>query len=213
MTITLRSVQCRNTEDVTGADEFYVRGGVSVPGLPPRAVLTKPFEINDNQKLFFSGALQDPDQAVLFEGNLSDAASIEIGLNFYDADFNLEDWDSRYQSLLAAVGGGIGAALGMVVAGPVGAAAGAMVGATGPALAKAFSTIDKDDLLGTVEQTVKVSDLTEGRHEDTWTFSNNRPSIKIPPVDEPPLVKPKKGSWWSDWDYTVSYVIDVGPGR
>lgn len=47
--VELVDVYCRDTEDITGADDFYLVGGFA-GGQVSKAILTTPIKINDKQK-------------------------------------------------------------------------------------------------------------------------------------------------------------------
>ncbi|MFD8382084.1 hypothetical protein ACFV2X_26755 [Streptomyces sp. NPDC059679] len=198
--IALTSVYCRDTEDITGADEFYVAGGAGTgprSGSKSKAILTKPAEINSRQKKILSG-----DEYVIFDDNVYVDDFVEIGLEFCDKDFNEDDFDAKYVALVSALTGAIGTAVGSLATPAVGAVAGAILAATPPALIKVLATIDKDDILGTVQKRVNVADYPDGRSGPfTWKFSDKKPNI----------TEKAEGLAWSDWDYEVDYVIDVGP--
>ncbi|MFD8197568.1 glycine zipper domain-containing protein [Streptomyces wuyuanensis] len=194
--IALKSVTCRDTEDLTGADEFYVAGGAgtgSLSGHKSKAILTKPIDINTNETKLFP-----VEQAVVFDDNVAVDDFVEVGLEFMDKDFEVEDFDPKYQALVLALTTAVGAAVGSLVAPGVGTVAGAILGATPGALVKVMATMDKDDLLGTVQKRFDLKDYPEGRHGPyEWSFADGK----------------KEGSVWSTWDYSVAYVIDVGPAK
>ncbi|MEU5023848.1 hypothetical protein [Streptomyces milbemycinicus] len=197
--IALTFVHCRDTEDITGADEFYVAGGAGTGLLSDsksKAILTEPFDINSPEKRILSGK-----EYVIFDDNVHVDDFVEIGLEFRDADFSEKDFDAKYVALVSALTAAIGTAVGSLATPAVGAVAGAILAATPPALVKVLATIDKDDTLGTVQKRVNVADYRDGRHAFTWKFSNKNPNI----------TEEAENSAWSDWDYEVGYVIDVGP--
>ncbi|VVB96531.1 Uncharacterised protein [uncultured archaeon] len=52
MRVVLEDVTCWNTEDIHGADSFYVLGAVTC-GRDKESIVTKPFQINDGQTFRF----------------------------------------------------------------------------------------------------------------------------------------------------------------
>lgn len=215
----LRSVSCKDTEDITGADDFYcVGGGAVVPARRGKAVestarLSEPLKINDGQTKYFP---KNPkDQTIVFEGDVDEGDFVECQLSFYDEDFSApKDWDAKYDALLSAIGSAIGSAVGALVAPVAGTIAGAIAGAAFPAAVKVWDRLDKDDLLGTVEKRFKVAELKTGNNGPfSWNFSDKNPHIieGIPGKSSPgPIVRPDESDkGFSDWDYTVTYSISV----
>ncbi|MER7792749.1 hypothetical protein [Streptomyces sp. NPDC097640] len=202
VTIALKSVHCGDTEDITGADELYVAGGAgtsSRSGAKHKAILTKAIEINSGQQKILSG----PDY-VIFDDNVYVDDFVELGLEFRDQDFSENDFNAKYVALVSALTGAIGTAVGSLATPAVGAVAGAILAATPPALISVLASIDRDDVLGTVQKRVNVAAYPDGRSGPfKWKFSDRKPNI----VEEPGLLA------WSDWDYEVSYVIDVNPAQ
>ncbi|MEU4202356.1 hypothetical protein [Streptomyces sp. NPDC045470] len=201
----LKDVHCINTEDITGADDFYVAGGGGTgpeSGRRHTAVLTKPIKINDNDRKQFPDA-----ESVIFEGDVKTSDFVEVALQFFDEDFNAEkDFDAKYQALTASLVAGIGTAVGAVATPAAGAVAAAILTATVPALAKVLDTIDKDDVLGTVEKRVAVKDLQTGRNGPwTWKLTNKNPVIH----EGVPSSAQSNVPGFSDWEYAVRYEIDV----
>lgn len=199
VTITLTSVYCRDTEDITGADEFYVAGGAGtgpLSGSKSKAILTKPIDINSPEKRILSDK-----EYVIFDDDVHVNDFIEIGLEFRDKDFDEDDFDAKYVALVSALTAAIGTAVGSLATPAVGAVAGAILAATPPALVKVLATIDKDDVLGTVQKRVNIGECKDGISAFTWKFSDKNPNI----------TEEAAGSAWSDWDYEVGYVIVVGP--
>ncbi|XVQ11206.1 hypothetical protein ACQP1W_01135 [Spirillospora sp. CA-255316] len=201
VTITLRSVYCGATEDAIGPDEFYIAGGAGTgprSGSKSKAVLTRPIEINTRQQKILSG-----DEYVIFDDNVYIDDFVEIGLEIRDQDFS-DDFDAKYRTLLYALNGAVGTAVGSLAGPTEGAVAGAILAATPPALTMVLSTIANDDVLGTVQKRVNIADCPDGRSGPfKWKFSNEEPNI-TEGAGTPAGV---------DWDYEVSYVIDVGPAR
>jgi len=156
--VELVDVYCRDTEDITGADDFYLVGGL-VGGTITKAILTTPIKINDKQRKSFK-----PDQAVLFEGEIPQGESIKGGLKAYDEDAG-KDW-AKYGDTVQQISTAVSAAL--AVTGPQGAIAGTVLKAatTGVGI---LSTLDKDDLLGTTE--LEISSTGPSHEERAWVMS------------------------------------------
>ncbi|MEH2317562.1 hypothetical protein [Nostoc sp.] len=156
--VELVDVYCRDTEDITGADDFYLLGGL-VGGAITKAILTTPIKINDKQKKSFK-----PDQAVLFEGEIPQGQSIKGGLKAYDEDA-AKDW-AQYGDTVKKIASVISGAL--AAAGPQAAIAGTILSAvtTGGGI---LASLDKDDLLGSTE--LDISSSGPVHEERTWIMS------------------------------------------
>src|SRR4028118_539861 len=85
MKIELIDVVCGNTEDVTGADHFYLVGALA-GGTVVKPILTKPIKINDKQRKTFPAG-----ESVLFEGDVPQGQSVKGGIKAYDQDAS-GDW-------------------------------------------------------------------------------------------------------------------------
>lgn len=177
MKIELIDVYCRDTEDITGADEFYLLGALA-GGTVVKPILTKPIDINDKQKKTFPAG-----ESVLFEGDIPAGQSVKGGIKAYDEDF-AKDW-AKYGSTVTAISGGVSTVL-ATFGGPQGATAGAILGAVTKGV-DFFSQLDKDDLLGTAE--LEISATGPAFEERSWVMSK------------------KSGIGWSTWDYTLRYRI------
>lgn len=177
MKIELIDVVCRDTEDITGADHFYLVGAL-VGGTVTKPILTKPIRINDDQRKTFPAG-----ESVLFEGEVPQGQSVKGGIKAFDEDAG-KDWD-QYGSVVSGISGAVSKALALL-GGPAGATAGAVLGAVTQGVGF-FSSLDKDDLLGTTE--LEISATGPRFEERSWLMS-------------------KKGSFWSSWDYTVRYRIE-----
>ncbi|MEH2140826.1 hypothetical protein [Nostoc sp.] len=175
--VELVDVYCRDTEDVTGADDFYLVGGLA-GGQTTKAILTTPIKINDKQRKSFK-----PDQAVLFEGEIPEGQSVKGGLKAYDEDAG-KDWNNKYGDTVKKISSAISGAL--AAGGGPGAAAGTILSAAAAA-ASWLGPLDKDDLLGTTE--LEISSTGPSHEERAWVMSK------------------KTGTGWSTWDYTLTYRI------
>ena len=177
MKIELVNVYCGNTEDVTGADEFYLVGALA-GGTVVKPILTTPININDKQtKTFPTG------QTVILEGDVPQGQSVKGGIKAFDEDFG-KDW-AQYGSVVTGISGAVSKAL-ATFGGPQGATAGAILGAVTKGV-DFFSKLDQDDLLGTTE--LEISATGPAFEERSW------------------LMKKTGSIGWSTWDYTVKYRI------
>ncbi len=183
VTIELLDVYCGNTEDVTGADDFYILGGLTVfdsqasamdPALA-KAILTKPVKINDGQT--------KPLSYTVFDADVKGSAVIYMEMAAYDEDF-AKDW-SQYQVWAGMAATAVGTIVG-IVATPV---AGTVVGAV-LAGANQAAGWDKDDRLGIHAHTITVKDLKPGETIHEWKMVET-------------------GIGWSTWDYRVRYKVTV----
>ena len=177
MKIELIDVYCGNTEDVAGADEFYLLGALA-GGTVVKPILTKPININDKQTKTFPAG-----QTVLFEGEVPQGQTVKGGIKAYDEDV-AKDW-AQYGSVVTAISGAVSTFL-ATVGGPQGATAGAILGAVTKGVGF-FSSLDKDDLLGSTE--LEISPTGPAFEERSW------------------LMKKTGSIGWSTWDYKVRYRI------
>jgi hypothetical protein len=155
MKIELIDVVCRDTEDVTGADEFYLVGALA-GGTVVKPILTKPIDINDDQRKTFPAG-----ESVLFEGDVPQGQSVKGGIKAYDEDAG-KDWSDYHTRVLE-----ITTAVVAVVSrmGPLAATAAAILAA---AIVGASITVssDKDDLLGSTE--LEISTTGPAFEERSW---------------------------------------------
>lgn len=200
VTISLKSVHCEDSEDALGGDEFYVFGGAGTgpsSGHKSKAILTKPIDIKSKTTRTLFG-----DEFVVFDDNVNVDDFVELGLEFRDQDFSEEDFDAKYLALVTALGTAVGAAVSAVATPVAGTIAGAILVAASAALVKLADTIDQDDILGVLRKTVNVADYPDGRTSIDFRFTDKKP------------MEERKGTFgYSDWDYTVTYAVDVGPAR
>jgi len=177
MKIELIDVYCRDTEDVTGADEFYLVGALA-GGTVVKPILTKPIRINDDQRKTFPAG-----ESVLFEGDVPQGQSVKGGIKAYDQDF-AKDW-AKYGSTVTEMSGAVSTAL-ATFGGPQGATAEDILKAVTKEVGW-FLNLDRDELLGRTE--LEISATGPAFEERSW------------------LMKTRGGSGWSTWDYTVRYRI------
>ncbi|CDM98147.1 MULTISPECIES: hypothetical protein [Limnospira] len=175
--IELIDVYCADTEDITGADDFYLVGAL-VGGDVTKAILTRPIKINDKQRKQFN-----PQDSVLFDGNLLPGQVIKGGLKAYDEDAG-KDW-SKYGDTITAISSMVSSAIS--AAGPYGVLAGTILSAatTGVGI---LASLDKDDLLGASE--LEISAVGPANEVREWKMSKKNTFVG-----------------WSTWDYTVRFMI------
>ncbi len=176
--VELVDVRCGNTEDVTGADEFYIRGALS-DGTNTKAALTSPISINDRQTKSFSAA-----QKVIFDGNVPQGVTIRGGLQAFDEDFG-KDW-SKYgptvNNIVKTVVAGLNAS------GNPKAVTAATILDYGTKGFGFLASLDKDDKLGKLE--LNISPIGPDVEIKTWRFRKTGSFLG-----------------YSTWDYTVQYRI------
>jgi hypothetical protein len=190
ITIELVSVYCDDTEDLTGADEFYLIGlAVGDPDLKS-PILTTPRSVNDGELKSFGA------ESILFKGEVPVDSNVALYLQARDEDV-AKDWSQRpawvdkmSEAAAAKLGAGAAAALLTNPAGwaTVGICALAAVGIGGFYLAMGS---DQDDELGSLQVLIPA----RGPAEETrrWRFAQS--------------------GWYSGWNYTLTYrVRRVGAG-
>ncbi|MEU2874686.1 hypothetical protein ABZ769_36825 [Streptomyces olivoreticuli] len=190
-------MKCYDTEDVLGADEFYICGGSvfsdSATSLPPPGTrrrlpgraLTAPRPINKGEFRYFGGGEESEN---IIDQEIDDGKFFTMSLFAVDAD-SLWDWQSTYRDVSRSVvnridleeyTGGNEAINGHIRE--------AVVGAVG----FFWEQVDPDDELGELNiQPVQVRDLSAGRR--TWK------------------IKSESDGWWSSWDYDVVWQISMDP--
>lgn len=183
VTIELLDVYCGNTEDVTGADDFYIFGGVTVfdsqaSAIDPtlaRAILTKPVKINDGQT--------KPLHYTVFDADVKGSSVIYMEMAAYDEDF-AKDWN-QYQVWYGMASSAVAAIVGFVVTPAAGTVVAGVLAGVNQIAAK-----DKDDRLGIHTHTITVKDLKPGETIHEWKMVET-------------------GIGWSTWDYRVRYKVTV----
>jgi hypothetical protein len=183
--IELVDVYCDNTEDVTGADEFYLVGVAKADGAEPKPILTTPIDINDGQRRTFASS-----EITMFEGALPEEGLVALYVQAYDEDA-AKDWAKRPDYVDKMLGSVVSGAGGVVVAAlatnPVGWAT--IAAAVGVGLVVGgFAFVvgqDRDDQLGTLQTLVPASG--PAMEDKYWSFS--------------------QAGWWSGWSYTVRYRV------
>ncbi|MBD1871314.1 hypothetical protein H6F95_29240 [Cyanobacteria bacterium FACHB-471] len=151
MLVYLDEVICHNTEDITGADEFYVIGAITTTdGQHSKAVVTRPMSINDRQTLKFG-----PGGGYVFDTNVADNTILQIEMIAFDEDAakNIERYDQARQLANQALTvtpvsfGGASIALDAV---------------------RTLMQLDQDDELGTYRQPFHVWQMPQGCHFQQW---------------------------------------------
>lgn len=174
----LQDVTCYDTEDVTGADEFYLVGAIS-DGIETSPVLTKPISVNDNQtKSFGDGG------ATVFDKEVPNDRVLKIALVAFDEDAG-KDW-SKHGEMVTKIGNTVSQGISSIPR-PEAAAAGMIL----PFVIAGVGTLmqlDQDDELGKYTYDIPVSSLPNGNHLQVWSFQGG-------------------GGWWSSWKYAVRYRI------
>lgn len=177
--IELINVYCADTEDVTGADEFYIVGALTDgTQANTKAALTSPISINNGQTKTFPAS-----QQVLFNGYVAQGTTIRGGLKAYDEDW-AHDW-AKYEPWAKTIKDAV--VTGLNASANPKAVAAATILDWGFKGFSAISYLDKDDLLGKIE--LNVSPIGPNVEEKSWKFS--------------------RSDWtgYSSWNYTVRYRI------
>lgn len=165
--VSLDSVLCTDTEDWTGADDFYIAGAIvnTLDGEQvgePQAVLTKPLHINSDQDMEFGVG-----GGVVFERRIDTRSWLKIGLVCWDEDAG-KDWD-QYKALYDAVAKGI--VTGVTAA--ISPAAGTIAEIAAKVVAEAIKA-DADDRLGDIAADLTISQLEPGRNHEVAVIEGNR---------------------------------------
>jgi hypothetical protein len=175
--VQLADVTCWNTEDIQGADEFYIIGSIIASFDQQkiiRPVLTRPLSINDNQTVPFN-------LPAVFDAEVPDNWYLKFALVALDEDSS-KDWSKFEQANRAIVG-----------AAESGAAAAAYAGA--PIIPGILESVrwfvrqDQDDILGKhSEHWYPVRTFPHGWQLMTWPFSGG-------------------SNFYSNWNYQVRYWV------
>ncbi|MEM1167567.1 MAG: hypothetical protein AAGJ08_00355 [Cyanobacteria bacterium P01_H01_bin.35] len=176
--VELVDVYCADTEDVTGADDFYLVGSL-VGGGVTKPILTHPIKINDKQTKSFR-----PEDALLFEGEIQSGQTIKGGLQAYDEDA-AKDWNNGYADTVNSISNTVSGAL--ATTGPQGATAATILKVATKGIG-ILASFDKDDLLGSTE--LEISARGPANETREWKMSKKDSFVG-----------------WSTWDYTVRYQI------
>lgn len=183
----LGGVKCRDTEDTTGRDSFYLVGFAS-DGVTTTPVLTKPVDINDDEWK----DLEMEDRDVVFDADIPEDRVMKIGFAAYDKD-SKGDWED-YGGAVTELGKVVGGALALT-GNPIAVTAGALLPFAIAGVGEIMK-LDKDDALGSYTTDIPVAALQNGR-ETTHQW----------------ILKGKPVPWWSEWDYTVTFSVSKGTLR
>ncbi len=169
----------KNTEDITGADEFYFVSAFKSGSLQ-KAVVSTPFDINTDQTKTFS----EKDK-ILFAGDVSTKESIEGGIVAYDEDFG-KDWENKYKAITKEIASGISKGVASDKENKNGPLVAILIGAV-TSVVDLLAQSDKDDELG--QLSIKVD--AEGPAEELkeWKFEH------------------ADGIGYSDWSYVLKYKV------
>jgi hypothetical protein len=175
--VELVNVKCGDTEDVTGADHFYVvsalSGGTKETS---NSFITKHFRINDGQTKTFSKA-----DRVLFDAKVPANGMVVGGMKAFDEDY-AKDWEKQKENAKTATNALAAAA---ATWGGQGKTAGTVIKVAFEVYDE-VSSLDKDDCLGTTQLKVPA----DGAKEEVrrWRMVEG-------------------GLGFSTWKYSVTYKI------
>jgi len=142
----LTATRCGNTEDVTGADEYYV-AAVFIAVMPDGkrkayTLITEPFDINDNET--------NTNPQTFFDADLPRGSRVYGQLRFYDEDA-AHDWKEIREQFSKAANDAMQA--GMESENPKAMIAGAAANAIFQVV-DGIASADKDDKLGFLDVTI-----------------------------------------------------------
>ncbi|MBD1823117.1 hypothetical protein H6F51_11580 [Cyanobacteria bacterium FACHB-DQ100] len=179
--VVLQDVTCYDTEDVTGADEFYLTGAVSDGG-NSAGVLTRPISVNDKQtKAFGIGG------GTIFDADVPENRILKVALIAFDEDSN-KDW-SKHGEVVTKIGQAVSSGL-ATIPNPYTAAAGTILPFAISAIGGIMS-LDQDDELGQHLREFPVWAIPNGESLQIWGFKGG-------------------GGWYSSWRYAVRYRVIRG---
>lgn len=185
MRVTLDSVTCRDTEDVTGADELYLVGAVTAGDeASTRAILTRPLSIDNGQTSKFGEG-----GGTVFDAHVEDGRLLKIAFAAMDEDAG-KDW-ARREELITKVTKNVSDGL-RASGDPQAVAAAQVLPLAVQGLGLAVQ-LDADDELG--------------QHLCEYPVGVRATVVSTQSV---PFQK-TTGRWgWSTWQYTVTYHIVTG---
>jgi hypothetical protein len=180
--IEILRVDCSDKESLCGPDHFYV-AGAAVNRIDSQSgkILTNVTYIGKGEEKSFQ-----PDERVVFDGEVDCASTICLGVAAYDRD-SAANWKDRKQTLDQFSNA---AAVALATLGPTGTTAGAVL-KVATEVGKFFIDEDKDDLLGQLTRDIPVLRMSLPSSEHTWHFAEDGPI------------------GYSTWDYEVTYGIYV----
>jgi hypothetical protein len=176
--VEIEKVYCKNTEDNTGADEFYVVSALAERTTRQAKVSVKPpVSINDKQTKGYV--------VRLFDAVVPQNSTLRGGVRAFDEDV-AKDWkkvEPQAKKAADALAAGL-AAGGALAAQPELALAGGIIKLAFPVVSELIK-LDEDDRLGNLEFNIDAKGAAFERK--TWKFS--------------------EGGFVSNWDYTLTYTI------
>ncbi|AFZ22086.1 hypothetical protein [Allocoleopsis franciscana] len=179
--VVLENVTCYDTEDVTGADEFYLVGAIS-DGQQSSGVLTRPISVNDKQtKSFGIGG------GTVFDAEVPEDRILKVALVAFDEDAG-KDW-SNHGDTITKIGQAVSSGL-ATIPNPYTAGAAVILPFAISAVGGVMS-LDKDDELGQHLREFPVWSVPNGDHFQIWPFKGG-------------------GGWYSSWRYAVRYRVIKG---
>ncbi len=178
------TVQSTDTEDVSGADEFYALGTVAVRK-PDGTKVARPFlfappiDVNDH-----AGEIHQLDY-VMFDEVVPANADVFGQLVAYDEDTS-KNWDAVRPLMMAKTNATAVTSTGLgdqvFVTTVVAAATGLM---------NLFMSGDKDDMLGNMGMMGVTANTSSTQTATLHMF--------------------KYGSWYSNWNYSIKYHVEITP--
>lgn len=179
--VVLNNITCTDTEDIAGADEFYLVGGVS-DGANTAGLLTQPVSINDGQiKNFQTGGGE------VFDFDVPENRVLKVAWVAFDEDA-AKDWN-KHGETIQKIGGAISGGL-ATIPNPYTATAAILLPFAINA-AGGIMQLDKDDDLGTHARSFPMWAIPDGTHHQSWSVNGG-------------------SGWWSSWQYAVSYRVIKG---
>ena len=155
--VILDNVKCKDTEDVFGADEFYLVGSITDGG-SVNPILVKPFSIKNGKTKKIN--------TVIFDQDVPSERNLKLAIYAYDQDSS-HDW-KKYGTYATAISAAVSKGL-QAIPNPYTIAAGYIlphiVAGSG-----VLMSLDKDDRLGKLTMDFPVWGLNKGDHEYTWTI-------------------------------------------
>ncbi|MDP8929214.1 MAG: hypothetical protein M3O70_11755 [Actinomycetota bacterium] len=184
--VSLDSVACRDTEDVTGADHFYL-AGVVTDGETVKEVLTRPLKINNGQTISFGEG-----GGTIFHVDAPTDRILKVTFVGFDQDAG-SDW-KRIEGGVKQATDAVAAVL-RAIPNPYTVTAAELLPVVRQGIG-AVMQMDIDDELGQ-----HVADFP------LWGL----PQPNGGPIGLSQFVPLKGGSgWWSSWNYTVNYRVLLG---
>lgn len=187
MIVSLEDIHCRDTEDVSGGDTFYLTGVVT-DGYATAGIATRPVWINDDNKKGMTKRFGEGG-GVVFDAVIPDNHILKVAFAAFDEDA-AKDWAKRGQAV-TMIAGAVGQAL-KQVPNPAAVAAGAILPIAVAAVGGLMS-LDGDDHLGNDAREFPVWAIPPGEHWQLCQIAGRK--------------RGRFGGWWSSWQYTVRYRV------